>query len=89
METFSVLLELCVGNLPVPGEFPSQRPVTWSFDVFFDRRLNKQLSKQSSGWWLEMPLCPLWRHCNDALEQSQLALISDLFFHYADTIAIR
>ena len=27
------------------GEFPSQRPVTWSFDVFFDLRLNKRLSK--------------------------------------------
>ena len=25
-------------------EFPAQRPVTRSFDVFFDRRLNKQLS---------------------------------------------
>ena len=34
------------GNSPVPGEFPSQRPVTWSFDVFFDVRLNKRLSKQ-------------------------------------------
>ena len=31
--TFSVLLALCVGNSPVTGEFPAQRPVTWSFDV--------------------------------------------------------
>ena len=30
-----------------PGEFPAQRPVTRSFDVFFDLRLNKRLSKQS------------------------------------------
>ena len=29
-----------------PGEFPTQRPVTRSFDVFFDLRLNKRLSKQ-------------------------------------------
>ena len=36
METFSTLLALCEGNSPVTGEFPSQRPVTWSFDVFFD-----------------------------------------------------
>ena len=36
METFSALLAICVGNSPVPGEFPSQRPVTMSFDVFFD-----------------------------------------------------
>ena len=35
-----------------------------SFDVFFDLYLNKQLSKQSYGWWFEMPLCPLWHHCN-------------------------
>ena len=47
METFSALLAVCAGNSPVPGEFPSQRPVTRSFDVFFDLRLNKRLSKQS------------------------------------------
>ena len=29
------------------GGFPSQRPVTWSYDAFFDLRLNKWLSKQS------------------------------------------
>ena len=33
METFSVLLAICAGNSPVPGEFPTQRPVTRSFDV--------------------------------------------------------
>ena len=38
------LLALCEGNSPVTGEFPSQRPVTRSFDVFFDLRLNKRLS---------------------------------------------
>ena len=40
METFSALLALCAGNSPVTGEFPSQRPVTQIFDVFFDLRLN-------------------------------------------------
>ena len=35
MEAFSALLALCVGNSPVTGEFPSQRPVTRSFGVFF------------------------------------------------------
>ena len=64
METFSALLAVCAGNSPVPGEFPSQRPVTQSFDVFFDLHLNKRLSKQSWGWWFETPLRPLWRHCN-------------------------
>ena len=32
---------LCVWNSPVTGEFPSQRPVTRSFDVFFERGLDK------------------------------------------------
>ena len=30
--TFSALLALCAGNSPVIGEFPSQRPVTRTFD---------------------------------------------------------
>ena len=64
MEAFSALLALCVGNSPVTGEFPSQKPVTRSFDVYFDLRLNQRLSKQSWGWWFETPLRPLWRHCN-------------------------
>ena len=56
------------GNIfRVTGHFcgePAQRPVTRSFDVFFDLRLNKRLSKQSWGWWLETLSCPLWLHCN-------------------------
>ena len=47
MEIFSALLAICAGNSPVPGEFPTQRPVTRIFDVYFDLRLNKRLSKQS------------------------------------------
>ena len=65
MKTFSELLAICVGNSPVPGEFPAQRPVTQSFDAFFDLRLNKWLSKQSWGWWFEMLSRPLWLHYND------------------------
>ena len=64
METFSALLAICAGNSPVPGEFPAQRPVTRSFDVFFDLRLNKRLSKQSWGWWFETLSWSLWCHCN-------------------------
>ena len=64
METFSASLALCAGNSPVTGEFPAQRPVTQSFDVFFHLRLNKRLSKQSQGWWFETPSRSLWRHCN-------------------------
>ena len=69
METFSALLGLCEGNLPVTGEFPSQRLMGRSFDVFVDLRLNKQLSKQSIRWWFETPSHSLWRH--DAMEIKQ------------------
>ena len=65
METFSALLAICAGNSPVCGEFPTQRLVTRSFDVFFDLRPNKRLSKQSKGWWFETLSRPLWRHRND------------------------
>ena len=66
MEAFSALLAICEGNSPVPGEFPAQRPVTRRFDVFFDLRLNKRLSKQSWGWWFETLSRPLWRHRNES-----------------------
>ena len=46
METSSALLAICAGKSPVTGEFPAQRPVTRSFDVFFDLHLNKRLSKK-------------------------------------------
>ena len=52
------------GKSPVTGEFPSHRPVTRSFHVFFDLRLNKRLSKQSRRRWFETPSRSLWRHCN-------------------------
>ena len=65
MKTFSALLAICAGNSPVPGEFPTQRPVTRSFHVFFDLRLNKPLSKQSWDRWFETLSRPLWRHCYD------------------------
>ena len=73
METFSALLAICTRNSPDHGEFPAQRPVTRSFDFFFDLRLNKPLSKQWWGWWFETPSRQLWRHCN-VLEQNILLL---------------
>ena len=66
METFSALLALCVDNSPVTSEFPVQRTMTRSFDVFFHLCLNKWLSKHSWGWWIETPSRPLWRHCNES-----------------------
>ena len=55
METFSALLAICAGKSPVTGEFPAQRPVTRSFDVFFDLRLNNDLRRHCHitimVWW--------------------------------------
>ena len=61
---FRVTGHLC-GEFTDPGEFPAQRPVTQSFDVFVDLRSNKRLTKQWWGWWFEMPSCTLWRHYNE------------------------
>ena len=61
---FRVTGPLC-GEFTGPGEFPAQRPVTQSFDVFFHLRLNKRLSKQPWGWWFETPAWSLWRHRNE------------------------
>ena len=57
-------------NWPFEWEFtgprwiPAQRPVTRSFDVFFDLHRNKWQSKQWWGWWFETSSSSLWRHCN-------------------------
>ena len=64
METFSALLVICAGNSSVTGEFPAQRPVTRSLNVFFDLCLTKRSSKQCWGWWFETPPGPLWCCCN-------------------------
>ena len=64
METFSTLLAICGGNSAVTSEFPAQKPVTPSFNVFFDLHLNTRLSKQSWRRWFETLSHTLWRHCN-------------------------
>ena len=81
METFSALLALCAGNSLVNSLHKGQ----WrgAFDVFFvDLRLNTQLSKQSWGWWFEMPLRSLWRHCNDSAVINSLTP-DDAIWHYS------
>ena len=45
METFPALLAIYAGNSSATGVFPTQMPVTRSFDVTFALRLNKQLIK--------------------------------------------
>ena len=66
------------------GGFPSQRPVAWSFDVVFDLRLNKWLSKQTRSRWFEMPSHSLWCHCNEnPLEKTEaftFSIISYVIF---------
>ena len=52
METFSALLAILV-----TGEFPTQRPVTRSFDAFFDLRLNKRLSKHRAHYDVTVMHC--------------------------------
>ena len=74
MEKNSTLLAICARNSLVTGEFPAQRPVTRSFNVFFDLRLNGRFSKQSRGWWFETPSRPLWRQSN---YQAQCWLLTD------------
>ena len=65
MESFSVFLALCEGNPPITVEFPSQRPVTRSFAVFFFLGLKQQLSKQWRRRWFETPSRSLWHHYNE------------------------
>ena len=66
---FRVTGHLC-GEFTGPGKFPPQRPVTRSFDVSFDLRPKKRLSKQWWGWWFKTQSHPLWRQCNDICDQS-------------------
>ena len=80
METFSALLAICAGNSPVIDEFTAQRPVTRSFDVSFDLRLNKRLSKQWWGWGFETPSCPLWRHRNEK-EHGLVGMYKSIFMY--------
>ena len=64
METFCALQALCAGNSPVTGGFPSQKPVTRSFDIFFDLRQNIRLKKQPIPRWFETALRSLCRRSN-------------------------
>ena len=76
METSSALQALCVGNSPMTGEFPSQRPVTRNSDVFYDLRLNKRLCKQSGHWWFETPSRSLWLRCNN--KKCEISLLENV-----------
>ena len=81
MEPFSALLAICMGNSQGTDEFSTQRPVTLSFDVFFDLHLNKRLSKQHWGWWFETPSRTSWRHCNHYTEKYSALQIVEMYKH--------
>ena len=61
IETFSALPAVCERNPPVIGGFPSQRPVTRTFEAFF---ILRRLNEQSRRRWFETPSHSVWRHCN-------------------------
>ena len=63
MDTFSALLVLCEGNPQSPVDSPHKGQWRQGFDVFFDLRLNKRLSKQSRRRGFETSWHSLWRHC--------------------------
>ena len=85
IETFSALLVLCVGNWPVPDDFPSQRLVMRSF-VFSDLRLNKRLTKESRRRWSETPSRSLWHYCNGSIGSINPYCFGSLHWHFDNAI---
>ena len=73
------------GESPVNGGFPSQRPVTRGFDIFFDLRLTKRVGKQPRRRWFETQSRSLWRRCN----WSMLGNMSTFLFSNAPTEGVR
>ena len=78
---------------PLCGEFtghrwnPSQKPVTRSFDVFFDLCPNKRLSEQLWGWWFETSSRSLWRYSNDICmtrNYRSIILVSSMPYRYVE-----
>ena len=60
-------------------------PLMFSFNL----RLNKQLSKQSLGWWVETSSRPLWRHCNANVKNSRAwRLVHATRMHFTCTVVL-
>ena len=80
METFSALLAVCKGNSPVTGEFLAQRPVTRSFDVFFDLRLICDLRRHRANYDVTVVLCLVlfvvrsWHNLTKNISSSQMEI---------------
>ena len=68
---------------------PRTKASTRSFDIFFDLRLNKRLSKQPWGWWFETPSWSLWRQCNDCEEITRVPfLLKWSYYHETMTCIV-
>ena len=65
-----------------PMNSTHKKPVTQSFDAFFDLRLNKRLSKQSRRRWLETPSRSLWRDCNEINANVRLLILEHRIVTY-------
>ena len=94
---FRVTGHLC-GEFTGPGEFPAQMPVTRSFDVYFDLRLNKRLSKQPWDWWFETLSRPLrrhsnaetpWRSCDVTIGPPTSQAFTNIIAYYANVRSLR
>ena len=84
METFSALMAFCAGNSPVTGEFPARRPVTRSFGVFLELRLDKRFSKQHEAGDLRRHRThcdvTVMKKCSCRFSQSFKLHVCDIFF---------
>ena len=58
---------ICAGNSLVIDEFHSQRPMTQSFDIFFDLRLTNGWVNNRDVGANRMPSRSLWHHCHEWL----------------------
>ena len=60
----SAPLTICEGNQPVPGGFPSQRPMTRSFAIFLWCAPEQTAEQTMRMPWFNMPWRSLWRCLN-------------------------
>ena len=86
METFFRVTGHLCGEFTGPRWIPYTKASDAEFDVFFDLCLNKQLSKQSWGWWFETPSRPLWRHRNGRMNRWIPPTKTGALSHYNDLI---
>ena len=62
METFSALLAICVGNLPVTGEFPTQKASN-AENVSIWWRHYVKIKEEVGGWTIRQVGAAIWAMC--------------------------